>query len=185
MHFPKEGMSFADEDRLFAWLEEHRDPELWHQLALYMDHDSGLASKYLLWIVSQPDCDASTALAAFVIGLGHEYLYADEAPSDPYWQLAKAIGERANANFYRRTEIANPEPFLDANLEAVRTALRTGYERRAAQGGPLPLAPPESLFDRDFPADRFLCRYLIDQDAIVRIDALDDRVQQLLGTHHV
>lgn len=178
-------MAFADEDRLFRWLEEHPDPQLWHQLALYMDHGSGLAPKYLLWIVSRPDCDASTALAAFVISLGHEYLYADEAPSDPYWQLAQAICERSHAEFYSRTEIANPEPFLDADFEAVRTALRMNHERRTARGGSRPLAPPDGLFDQDFPTDRFLCRYLIDQDAIVRIDALDDRTQQLLGTHHV
>ncbi len=94
---------------------QNSSPDDWHRYAFHHNWDDRLDG--LFWIVSQPECDRSTALLIFWKGepTGYDYEDDEEEMGDDIYAVApmlKYISERFNTTGYRRAEIAYD--FLEA-----------------------------------------------------------------------
>lgn len=173
-------------DDFSKWLQS-QSPEEWHLATVGTTHDGD--HQQLHWVISQPECELSTALTIFWAGnpseaLQYSYasafssakndnkLYASSSAASYTWQIQFKILENFKRGFYTRRNIAfPPEEAPGLTRSNLAESLESYLEAETSLKN-LGLNVPWN-FDRGlampFAGRRAVSNYSIDEGAIVHL----------------
>ncbi|RDL51405.1 hypothetical protein BLJAPNOD_02538 [Ensifer sp. M14] len=147
------------------WLktEAPRDPDMWHKL-VGLNWDYSEIYDILLWVVSQPECDASTAIlilqmmapdvAMELASGGTQWLpsggIADQIVSSEVGLLAM-IGKRSEEESFVRHELLPDRPSSEEGNAALLGMMLDEKQRIEGEGRTLPFPLPVKLLSKPHP----------------------------------
>jgi hypothetical protein len=125
---------------LLRWLEKQPpDPDLWHLIANDTLSYADLYLPVYEWIVTQPECDASTAIAIFQYQVPSEYL---EVKNDRIRAMLLLIEQKWKRKEYRSEKFSFSQTDCPVSLKQYRED-----EVKAVQAnGSLPYNAPDEFF---------------------------------------
>jgi hypothetical protein len=125
---------------LLRWLEKQPpDPDLWHLIANDTLSYANLYLPVYEWIVTQPECDASTAIAIFQYQVPSEYL---EVKNDRIRAMLLLIEQKWKRKEYRSEKFSFSQTDCPDSLKQYRED-----EVKAVQAnGSLPYNAPDEFF---------------------------------------
>ncbi len=181
-NFPMDGIGSHETDRLLEWLEEYREPDLWHQMMFSLNYDANNTMDYVLWFVQQPDCDIATAVSAFSMTYAFECVYTKTRPLDGrVFDLAEIISNNSENGYYTRSKIGGVESMLDIPPVKVLEEISKGCELLLPENQDPYLPIPRKILTESFPKKYIPTPYFVDESAVVRIDSMDEEVRRILG----
>lgn len=167
-------LRFKQVSELLDWLPGNSDPDLWHLLVANLNYDYEDTLKVVLWIVSQPECDRSTAaLALFLINadayVGYETLEDCEGWDRHHWSIAKTICERSEAGLYPLSRFNLTCVGIDNDQTGTLDMLQRCAKDLAERGQTIPWPMPVKLLSRPFEGrDAVSATYLVNDDTLYR-----------------
>lgn len=181
-YFPMNGIGSHETDKLLEWLEEYREPDLWHQMMFSLNYDAESTMDYLLWFVQQPDCDIATAVCAFSITYAFECVYTETRPYDGrVHDLAEIICNNSETGFYTRSEIGGVNNMLDIPPSKVLQKINEAC-KKLLQNNQEPYLPiPQTILSKSFQEEYSKTPYYVDESAVVRIDSMGEEARRILG----
>lgn len=176
---------FNQMDRTLAFLEDGRDPDLWHQIVDGLNYDSPWALDYVLWIVRQPDCDLATAALAFVSLRCAPYVYG--APDtarhfdDRHLRIATEICHRSAASHYTRAKIGWHAPEHHPSPASVLADIRSTCHARGLAPDQTFLPIPEAVLGANFDKPPAPVNYFVDEGGFSHMNTMDPFMQAIMG----
>ncbi|MCV9996722.1 DUF4274 domain-containing protein [Pararhizobium sp. YC-54] len=146
---------------ILEWLktEAPRDPDMWHKLPeLNWDYEE--IYDILQWVVSQPECDASTAIVILHLmnvdvtmdlasGGERRRVSPDFDPStNAEVKLLAIIGRRSEEDSFVRHELAPDRLSIDENNAGLLAMMQSEKQRIEAEGRNVPFPLPVKLLSK-------------------------------------
>lgn len=181
-YFPINGIGTHETDRLLEWLEEYREPDLWHQMMFSLNFDASNTMDYVLWFVQQPDCDIATAVSAFSMTYAFECVYTETRPyDDRVFDLAEIICNNSEKGYYTRSEIGGVDNMLDISPSGVLQKISKACEVLLQKNQEPYLPIPQKILTEKYPEKYNKTPYFVDESAVVRIDSMGEEARRILG----
>ena len=176
---PATGTS-GDDPSFFEWLDDNRDPDLWHLIVRHFNYDAPCAMQFCDWAIEQPECDKATAALIFILCCGESYIGKPTSELDKDGEIIAKLVRRSEGSGFARNELSLSSVGEDNDQRPLLKRL----QERPTSGVytvPIPTNLLSNPFDGRWPATLFAVDENIIQSGIQFWDLTESELKTALG----